>query len=296
MALALTLKDNLSETISPHAIALDGTVAGATTEIAYYDVLWRWADEPDMKLEFLGTQKADETLNVPFDPKGRQMVLKWIGYTDKGVPTGRIEKEALQTTFTPTTEPSYRESGAITTLFQHAFLATTYNAGVLEIANDNAGNYYSYLMPAGTLLDGESLILEYSWNMLGLGNKAHWPNFGGYSVGGLISTDNGNGRTVITFQRQGTTIRYNSQLLFDSVGTDDIASETLYISGLDLDTTDVQIAYYLNQDNPSELFLNYGMGYRIPAPFTGDAPVTEYLTDGSGEILFDDSGLIALTE
>jgi hypothetical protein len=179
------------------------------------------------------------------------------------------------------------------TLFNFTFVATTNGGSVDEIANDEV-NYYNYLMPAGTLGDGETLILEYVWTISGTAaSKIHKPYFGTTQLGELELTDTGYGTTRIIMQRQGSELHYSTSFLFEG-GSEDIDITDDQIGSVDLDNNDYEIKYVLNQATGLELYLNAGIGYKIPAPATS---TVVYLTeDGTGEILFADGGLEALTE
>jgi hypothetical protein len=181
------------------------------------------------------------------------------------------------------------------TLFNFAFRGQISDS-TDEIANDGAGRYYNYLMPAGTFGDGESLMLIYTWTSFGvLATREHKPTFGDIQMGGLSTSDEGYGVTQILLQRHGSSIWATPSFLSDMVGSDDVGIEPVEITTIDPDTEDIEIKYVGTYTGGfGEFYVLSGVGYKIPAPATS---TVVYLTeDGTGEILFADGGLEALTE
>jgi len=89
-----------TETNEP-TMVLDGLAQPTATETTATEVYWRWTDEPDMEFQFLGKTAPGSSLVVPFDLKGRSILLAQIGYTALGRPTDTDLKQAEYTIFEP---------------------------------------------------------------------------------------------------------------------------------------------------------------------------------------------------
>jgi hypothetical protein len=127
----IILRQHLSNSTVPLNIALNGVVPTDTTDSTTMDVYWRWEDEPEMEFEFLASGVAGTDLVVPFDLKGRAIVLSGISKTATGVRSVRDVKEGEQVTVTP---PLSRDAG-----FVDIVTGDYLNAGDLAFIYDDGG-------------------------------------------------------------------------------------------------------------------------------------------------------------
>jgi hypothetical protein len=284
------IRRHLSEPGLPLNGALRGVVDVGETAIVSVEVFYRFTDDPDMQWQFAGYGRPGENFVHETDNYKREIEYSVIGVTSKGVRHVTDLNEGTRQTYTPTALDKTVATG-IFSLFRHPFLGQVYNSGVQEVVSDGAGRYYSYLMPAGTLLDGESMILEYHGNLQSIspgGQKIHFPTFsdgtGDYTLGGLNTTEDGSLRVNITIQRHGTELRFNSQYVFDAIGPDDFPGQTFYYTGIDCDTTDLEFKYIVQDEASGDSSMQTGLGYKLPAPFEDDD--LDYLRGVDGSILF----------
>jgi hypothetical protein len=290
----ITLRRHLSETNLPLNIALRGVVDAGETDIKSVKLSYSFDDDADMKPQVAGTVAPGAALAFPIDLNNRPIRISAVGYTEDGRSHVTDLKEATQAVYTPTVFDKTVKTGLFT-LFNFAFRGQISDP-TDEIANDGAGRYYNYLMPHGTFGDGESLMLIYTWNSFGvLATREHKPTFGDIQMGGLSTSDEGYGVTQILLQRHGSSIWATPSFLSDMVGSDDVGVEPVEITTIDPDTEDIEIKYVGTYTGGfGEFYVLSGVGYKIPAPATS---TVVYLTeDGTGEILFADGGLEALTE
>jgi hypothetical protein len=290
----ITLRRHLSETNLPLNIALRGVVDAGETDIKSVKLSYSFDDDADMKPQVAGTVAPGAALAFPIDLNNRPIRISAVGYTEDGRSHVTDLKEATQAVYTPTVFDKTVKTGLFS-LFNFAFRGQISDP-TDEIANDGAGRYYNYLMPHGTFGDGESLMLIYTWNSFGvLATREHKPTFGDIQMGGLSTSDEGYGVTQILLQRHGSSIWATPSFLSDMVGSDDVGVEPVEITTIDPDTEDIEIKYVGTYTGGfGEFYVLSGVGYKIPAPATS---TVVYLTeDGTGEILFADGGLEALTE
>jgi hypothetical protein len=290
----LVLRRRLSTSSLPIGIALRGVVDAGETDIKSVKLSYSFDDDADMKPQVAGTVAPGAALAFPIDLNNRPIRISAVGYTEDGRSHVTDLKEATQAVYTPTVFDKTVKTGLFS-LFNFAFRGQISDP-TDEIANDGAGRYYNYLMPHGTFGDGESLMLIYTWNSFGvLATREHKPTFGDIQMGGLSTSDEGYGVTQILLQRHGSSIWATPSFLSDMVGSDDVGVEPVEITTIDPDTEDIEIKYVGTYTGGfGEFYVLSGVGYKIPAPATS---TVVYLTeDGTGEILFADGGLEALTE
>lgn len=294
----LILRRRLSESTLPLNIALRGVVDVGETAIKSVEIFCSFDDDPTLKPQFVGVGKPGETFRNPNDNYKRPIRYFLVGVTEKGLRHVSDLKEATQQVYTPTTFDKTVATGVFT-LFRHAFVGWTYTL-TDEIFNDGAGNFYNYLMPAGTFEDGESIQIEYGWHTGSVApgvTRTLTSYFAGTPVGSFTTTEDGSGRTLIILTRQGTSVWATVTNIFTNDPgfgvTDDSLNETVEITGLDLDADDYEIKLVGNTPDASGvLSVAMGVGYKIPAPFESDI---DYLTGEGGDILFGESGTTALT-
>jgi hypothetical protein len=247
---------------------------------------------PDMKPQVAGTVAPGAALAFPIDLNNRPIRISAVGYTEDGRSHVTDLKEATQAVYTPTALDKTVKTGLFS-LFNFTFTGTTQLAGLGTVVNDGT-NYYNYLMPAGTLSEGDSIFVEYAFELLNDGNqKIHTANFFGY-----VTRDDrhdrgeGSGWMRATFQVQ---VGRDGQIQHDRRRQDDatlmsevVLNETGEITGLDLANDDYTWGYTVTSISTrrATVLSSWATRSRCRQPTVDD---TDYLTtDTAGYFLFSD--------
>lgn len=93
----LILEPRLSEATFSNNILLDGIAALTETPSVVGELWWRWEDEPNMKPEFLARVTAGQSMQIPFEAKGRDIHLFLVSETADGLRSVERIEEAVQT-------------------------------------------------------------------------------------------------------------------------------------------------------------------------------------------------------
>lgn len=242
-----------TETNEP-TMVLDGLAQPTATETTATEVYWRWTDEPDMEFQFLGKTAPGSSLVVPFDLKGRSILLAQIGYTALGRPTDTDLKQAEYTIFEP---PMARSSGL--PLFNHYTDETT--------AGTTQENLYTYTLPANSMsVNGDKLRVEYGGEFTANTNtKRLFPKFAGTVLAtGQVSATSATDWAIDYYliRVSNSVVRYTVE--FTAVG-EPVVVESGEITGLDLTAN----AYDVDLDGRTvttagELTAKTGYGVFIP--------------------------------
>jgi hypothetical protein len=286
----ITLRRHLSETNLPLNIALRGVVDAGETDIKSVKLSYSFDDDADMKPQVAGTVAPGAALAFPIDLNNRPIRISAVGYTEDGRSHVTDLKEATQAVYTPTVFDKTVKTGLFS-LFNFTFTGTTQLATLATVVNDGT-NYYNYLMPAGTLSEGDAVFVEYAFELLNAGNqKIHTAMFFGTSLGTLDTTEAGSGWVRATFQVQsGGTVKYNTITVLedDATGLSEVLlNETGEITGLDL-ANDAYTWGYTAVDliSAGDSTVIMGNAFKVPQPTVDD---TDYLTtDTAGYFLFSD--------
>jgi hypothetical protein len=293
----ITLRRHLSEPNLPLNIALRGVVDAGETDIKSVEITYSFDDDPDMKPQVAGTVAPGAALAFPIDLNNRPIRISAVGFTEDGRSHVTDIKEATQVVYTPTAFDKTVKTGLFS-LFNFTFTGTTQTTGLGTIVNDGAGNYYNYLMPAGTLAAGDSIFVEFGFNLLNDGNeKIHEAIFFGYGLGQIDTTSQGSGWMKITFQVQdGGTVKYTSVAVVQDAITlmnEVVLMKTDEITGLDFAANDYDWQYIVTDLNAAgDSLVSMGNAFKIPAP--ADPLVSYLIDDGSGDFLVSDDGTMTL--
>jgi hypothetical protein len=276
---------------------LRGVVDEGETEIVSVDIFYSFDDQEDMKPQFAGTTQPGSFLDVAIDLHKRPIRFFARGTTATGLKHARDLKEATQTVYTPT-PLDLSVATSVGSLFNFTFIGTTQAAGSGTIANDGT-NFYTYLMPAGTLAEGDAIFAEFAFELLNNGNqKDHELRVFGIGLGTIATTKEGSGWMRVTFQLQaGGTVKYNTIAIVQDLGgltNEVVLNETGEITGLDFDTLDYVWEYIITDLNaPGDSSVIMGNAFRIPVPAEA---LETYLTSESGDFLVSEDGPALISE
>lgn len=104
--LDLILRQNLAGPTFATNIALRGVPPSEPDlESQFVDVFWKFDDDPAMEPLYLGRGNAGETLNVPFDLKGKAIRLFAASVTERGESLISDYSKMVQTVYAPKPSP-----------------------------------------------------------------------------------------------------------------------------------------------------------------------------------------------
>lgn len=137
----LVLRQNLAGPTFATNIALRGVPPSEPTlESQFVDVYWKFDDDPAMEPIYLGRGNAGETLNVPFDLKGRTIRLFAASVTEDAQRLISDFSKMVQTTFDKAPTPEDASVGfEATEDIDAGMFVNVYNAsGTAKIRKANA--------------------------------------------------------------------------------------------------------------------------------------------------------------
>jgi hypothetical protein len=137
----LILRQNLAGSTFATNIALRGVPPSEPDlESQFVDVFWKFDDDPAMEPLYLGRGNAGETLNVPFDLKGRTIRLFAASVTERGESLITDYSKMVQTTFSKGPAPEDESIGfeATEALTAGMFVNVFNSGGTAKIRKANA--------------------------------------------------------------------------------------------------------------------------------------------------------------
>lgn len=278
----LYLRRNLSETAVPYNLVLRGAVDdGTRTEVTTGKIFWRYEDEPDMAPQFWRDAVVGYEAAGPFDSKGRDIRLYFIGKTELDTPNAQNFAEAEQKVV------SMSDTTDIECIFDHWTDATT--TGTSE------ETLYTDRIDAGQLsVNGDKVVAEYTAQQNTLddhycGYFAGTRFFYSKDIGNVPNTSADAELRFVLMRDANDVVKIKTVLsITDAAGNTAGLPWVKYseVSGIDLDATSYDLEFKAESGYAGSVTAKMAHGLFIPAASTN----TTWLLDGNGEPIFDGNG------